>query len=817
MADVWDGAGDDTGETASVDRGGRDLLAGLNAPQREAVTTTEGPLLVLAGPGSGKTRVITNRIAYLLSELGISPWRILAVTFTNKAAREMKERLEALVGSPARDLAVGTYHAICARILRREAGQAGIALDRNFTIYDDDDQQGLVKRIIRDMDLNEKQYSPRMIHSIISRAKNDLYSPIEFEERTNKYIEEIAARVYKRYDAALRENNAVDFDDLILLTYQLWRRNPTVLEEYQRRYQYIHVDEFQDTNRAQYELVRLLGAGTPETPGHMNVCAVADDDQSIYSWRGANPKVLFQFEQDFPNTRVVLLEQNYRSTQIVLDAAHGVVSHNRGRKDKKLWTERAGGEKIVLHEAYNEEEEGSYIVNEVRRLVGRGEARLSDCAVMYRTNAQSRALEEQFIRSGTPYVVVGSKKFYERKEIKDVLAYLRLIANPQDTVSLQRIINVPTRKIGEKTFGEFLRWTQQEGMQPFEALARIEEHPTLATASKRALTGFAALLADMRQKARELQLPALLDHLLAHSGYAQELRDGTEEGEERWNNVLELRRVAEDFSEIDPETALALFLENVALVSGADTAQTGENGTLAEDERKKDAVTLITLHAAKGLEFPVVFLAGLEEGILPHSRSLENQHELEEERRLAYVGITRAMRRLYLVRAFRRSFYGGSSNTQEPSRFLDEIPAELMAPTYQRNRPQRAGGSAGGAFGGRSTPEWGRRSPSSYPSSPASRPSSSSGTRPLGGPSGASSRGSSGGWGSMDEATAPAEEPAQEQKLSPGDRVIHRLFGPGLVLKVDESPGKVEVQVLFDAKSVGKKTLDQAFAGLQKL
>ena len=1085
MSDVWDGAGDDTGDASSVDRGGRDLLVGLNAPQREAVTTTEGPLLVLAGPGSGKTRVITNRIAYLLAELGVSPWRILAVTFTNKAAREMRDRLEALVGSPARDLAVGTYHAICARILRREAGQAGIALDRNFTIYDDDDQQGLVKRIIRDMDLNEKQYSPRMIHSIISRAKNDLYSPIEFEERTNKYIEEIAARVYKRYDAALRENNAVDFDDLILLTYQLWRRNPTVLEEYQRRYQYIHVDEFQDTNRAQYELVRLLGAGTPETPGHMNVCAVADDDQclvegtlitmadgsqrpiekvtvgdsvlsaygsgefrparvvntarreregqgirittragrtlistpehmhfagyrlgatpqlyftylmhkrgvgyrlgasqvytrgqvkltkksarrmrvmvtlcadcrgsqpmhrialvgndpaaratlealgfrtsedkpgvnswtydamsasmatilaraetisravnadinlsarlgknsgdviegkalpftpaasvrpgmvmfdamggydvvetveavpleapvydldierthnfiangivthnSIYSWRGANPKVLFQFEQDFPNTRVVLLEQNYRSTQIVLDAAHGVVSHNHGRKDKKLWTERAGGEKIVLHEAYNEEEEGSYIVNEVRRLVGRGEARLSECAVMYRTNAQSRALEEQFIRSGTAYVVVGSKKFYERKEIRDMLAYLRLIANPQDTVSLQRIINVPTRKIGEKTFGEFLRWAQQEGMQPVEALTRIEEHPTLATASKRALTSFSKLLADLRQKSRELQLPALLDHLLAHSGYAQELRDGTEEGEERWNNVLELRRVAEDFSEIDPDTALALFLENVALVSGADTAQTGENGTLAEDERKKDAVTLITLHAAKGLEFPVVFLAGMEEGILPHSRSLENQHELEEERRLAYVGITRAMRRLYLVRAFRRSFYGGSSNTQEPSRFLDEIPAELMAPTYQRNRPQRAGGSAGGAFGGRSTPDWGRRSPSSYPTA---RPQSSSGARPLGGPSGASSRGATGNWGTMDEPTAPAEEPAQEQKLSPGDRVIHRLFGPGLVLKVDESPGKVEVQVLFDAKSVGKKTLDQAFAGLQKL
>jgi superfamily I DNA/RNA helicase len=1069
---------DGTGDDARVDASALDLLAGLNPPQREAVTTTEGPLLVLAGPGSGKTRVITNRIAYLLGERGVSPWRILAVTFTNKAAREMRDRLEALVGAPARDLAVGTYHAICARILRREAGQAGIALDRNFTIYDDDDQVGLVKRIIRDMDLNEKQYSPRMIHSIISRAKNDLYSPIEFEERTNKYVEEIAARVYKRYDAALRENNAVDFDDLILLTYQLWRRNTAVLEEYQRRYQYIHVDEFQDTNRAQYELVRLLGAGTPETPGHMNVCAVADDDQcliagtlitmadgsqrpieelvvgdsvlsaygsgefrparvmntarreqdgqgirittrsgrvlvstpehmhfagyrlgvtpqryftylmrkrgvgyrlgasqiytrgqvkpvkkrahrmrvmvmlcadrrgslpihrialvgndpaaratlealgfrtsedkpgvngwtydavsasmatileraetisravnadinlsarlgrnsgeviegkalpftpaasvrpgmvmfdatggydvvetvevvplaapvydldierthnfiangivthnSIYSWRGANPKVLFQFEQDFPNTRVVLLEQNYRSTQIVLDAAHGVVSNNRGRKDKKLWTQRAGGEKIVLHEAYNEEEEGSYIVNEIRRLVGRGEARLSDCAVMYRTNAQSRALEEQFIRSGTPYIVVGSKKFYERKEIRDVLAYLRLIANPQDSVSLQRIINVPTRKIGEKTFGEFLRWAQREGMQPVEALARIEEHPTLATASKRALTAFSNLLADLRRQAVELPLPGLIDHLLAQSGYAQEVRDGTEEGEERWNNVLELRRVAEDFAEIDPETALALFLENVALVSGADTAQTGENGTLAEEEQKKDAVTLITLHAAKGLEFPVVFMAGMEEGILPHSRSLENQHELEEERRLAYVGITRAMRRLYFVRAFRRSFFGGSSNYQEASRFLNEIPADLLAPTYQRNRPQRAGEPASNPFGARPAP--GQRPALSRAPAPAPRPQAP----------GARSGGPTGSWGSLGEEAAPtaSEEPARDERLSPGDRVIHRLFGPGLVLKVEESPGKVEVQVLFDAKSVGKKTLDQAFAGLQKL
>jgi superfamily I DNA/RNA helicase len=949
--------------------GATDLLDGLNPPQREAVTTSEGPLLVLSGPGSGKTRVITHRIAFLLQERDVAPWNILAVTFTNKAAREMKERLETLVGTPARDLAVGTFHAICSRVLRREADAAGLGLDRNFTVYDDDDQLAIVKAILKDMELSERQYNPRMIHGHISRAKNDLLSPTEYAESVNKYIEEIAARVYKRYDEMLRTNNAADFDDLILLTYQLWRRHPEILREYQRRYKYIHVDEFQDTNKAQYELVRLLGAGTPETPGHMNVCAVADDDQcllegtritmadgserpieqvqpgdtvlstygsgdfraarvqatarrertgagvriitrsgrtldstpehnhiaefrlgkksgdviegkalpflpaasvrpgmvmfdadgehdvvervetvpldapvydldierthnfianglvthnSIYSWRGANPRVLLQFERDFPETRVVLLEQNYRSTQVVLDAAHGVVRNNRARKDKKLWTERSGGEKITLHEAYNEEEEGAFVVNEVKRLVGRGEAKLGDVAVMYRTNAQSRALEEQFMRAGTPYVVVGSKKFYERKEIKDVLAYLRLVANPQDSVSLKRVINVPTRKIGEKTVAELERWAREQGMALGDTLPRIEAHPTLAAGPKRALAGFAKLLESLRQQARELPLPGLIDQLLLLSGYAQELRDGSEEGEERWANVLELRRVAEDYAEIEPEVALALFLEQVALVSGADTAQTGENGTLAEAEQRKDAVTLITLHAAKGLEFPVVFIAGLEEGILPHSRSLESQQELEEERRLAYVGITRAMHRLYLVRAIRRSFYGGS-NYQEPSRFLEEIPRELLATTYQRARPRS---SHGGADAGRSGDvSWSRPRTSgttgALPSRPGSsmRPSSS-----VSAPSSASSVGTNGGWGplagipagSAGELTT-AETPGSGEPLKAGDRVMHRLFGAGIVLKVEQTKDATSVQVLFDAPSVGKKLLDLAFAGLQKI
>ena len=523
-----------------------DLLAGLNPPQVEAVTTLEGPLLVLAGPGSGKTRVITHRIAYLLRERPVSPWNVLAVTFTNKAAREMKERLEPLIGPPARDLAVGTFHSICSRILRREAEHAGLGLDRNFAIYDDDDQLGLVRQVLVDMELDPKQFNPRTIHAIISRAKNDLFSPTEFAARVNKYFEEVAARVYARYEDLLRKNNAADFDDLILLTYQLWLRNPAILAQHQRRYQYLHVDEFQDTNKAQYQLVRLLAGGTTETPGHQNVCAVADDDQSIYSWRGANPRVLLDMEQDFAGTKVVLLEQNYRSTQVILDAAHGVVRRNSERKDKRLWTQRAGGEAIIAHEAYNEEEEASFVVNEIRRLDARGQFHRGDCAVMYRTNAQSRALEEQFIRNGMPYVVVGSKKFYERKEIKDVLAYLRLIANPLDTVSLQRIINVPNRKIGPKTYNEFATWSAREDLAPLDALARIETHPTLAPTGKRALASFGALLADLRQAVGELKLPELLDRLLERSDYAAELKDGSDEGIERWNNVLELRRVAED-------------------------------------------------------------------------------------------------------------------------------------------------------------------------------------------------------------------------------------------------------------------------------
>src|SRR6266851_5217972 len=657
----------------------KDLLAGLNAPQQKAVTTTQGPVLILAGPGSGKTRVITHRIAYLVQHEQVSPWRILAVTFTNKAAKEMRERLEKLVGiNASKEMTIGTFHAICARVLRYEADYlAPVGLNKSFVIFDTEDQMTLIKQAIRELNLDDKQYRPVTIQGMISRAKNDMYGPEQMAERAAKYIEEVAARVYKVYQKLLRANNGVDFDDLLMMTEQLWRREAEVLRKYQKRWHYVHVDEFQDCNLPQYKLVRLLGYGTDEKhEGLGNVCVVGDDDQMIYTWRGASAENVQRFERDFPLTKIVMLEQNYRSTQTILDAAQGVVRRNTMRKDKRLWTALGKGEKLIYHEAYNEEDEGLYTAREISRLLARGDIqKRSDVAVMYRTNAQSRALEEQFMRANIPYKVIGSRKFYERKEIKDMLAYLRLLANPYDDLSLQRIINVPNRKIGPKTFGELQRWASESHIALYDAIQQIDEHPTLGKAAKLALKGFGQLLVDFTNAIEELQLPELLDRIAERSGYGPELRESPE-GEERWSNVLELRRVAEDYSEIETRTALELFLENVALVGGADTAQTSEDGTLIKEENK-DAVTLITLHAAKGLEYPVVFIVGMDEGSLPHSRSVDKPEQLEEERRLAYVGFTRAMYRLYLVRAYRRSIFGESQAT-EPSRFLEDIPVTLV-------------------------------------------------------------------------------------------------------------------------------------------
>jgi DNA helicase-2/ATP-dependent DNA helicase PcrA len=801
-----------------------DLLIGLNEPQREAVTTIQGPVLILAGPGSGKTRVITHRIAYLVQHEQVSPWRILAVTFTNKAAKEMRERLEKLVGvSASKEMTIGTFHAICARVLRMEADSlAPIGLSRSFAIYDTDDQASLVKQAVKQLDLDEKQYRPSVMQSYISRAKNELLVPEQMAEQATKYIEEVAARVYKVYQKLLRSNNAVDFDDLLMLTEQLWRRDSELLYRYQRRWQYVHVDEFQDCNLPQYKLIRLLGYGNVDRhDGLGNVCVVGDDDQMIYTWRGASAENVIRFERDFPQTRIVLLEQNYRSTQTILDAAQSVVRHNRMRKDKNLWTAQGKGEKVVVHEAYNEEMEGLYVAEQVRLLLARGEIdRRGDVAVMYRTNAQSRALEEQFLRMNIPYKVIGSRKFYERKEIKDMVAYLRLLANPHDNLSLQRIVNVPNRKIGPKTLGELQQWAGQQNISLYTAIRRIDEHPTLGKAAKSALSAFGKLLDGLTDAIDELPLPELIDRIAERSGYGPELRANLDEELDRWGNVLELRRVAEDYAEIETSVALELFLENVALVGGADTAQTSEDGTLVQEENK-DAVTLITLHAAKGLEFPVVFIVGMDEGSLPHSRSVSKPEQLEEERRLTYVGFTRAMRRLYLVRARRRSIFGETQFT-EPSRFLDDIPAALLsspganASTSKSNnaRTNRNRGhnwdddynqdiysQDSGRVYGRGMPQ--KASPSSsssnWPPLPrtGSRPSTPSPSAPK-------------------SSQMPEPDRPREQQYKPGDRVRHSTFGEGLILTSQMEAGTEFVEVQFQGK-FGKKRLSMDFAKLEKL
>jgi DNA helicase-2/ATP-dependent DNA helicase PcrA len=812
------------------------LLTGLNEPQQKAVTTTDGPVLILAGPGSGKTRVITHRIAYLVQHKHVSPWRILAVTFTNKAAKEMRERLEKLVGiNESKEMTIGTFHAICARVLRTEASYlAPIGLNKSFVIFDTDDQATLVKQAIKAINLDEKQYRPVTMQAMISRAKNDLQSPDQMAELAAKYLEEVAARVYKQYQKLLRANNGVDFDDLLMLTEQLWRREPEVLRKYQARWHYIHVDEFQDCNLPQYKLIRLLGFGTDEKhEGLGNVCAVGDDDQMIYTWRGASAENVLRFERDFPHTQIIMLEQNYRSTQTILDAAQNVVQRNRLRKDKRLWTALGTGEKIILHEAFDEEEEGLFTAREIKRLQARGDiAKLGEVAVMYRTNAQSRALEEQFLRANIPYKVIGSRKFYERKEIKDMLAYLRLLANPYDDLSMQRIINVPNRKIGPKTLGELQRWANARHFALYDAIQKIDEHPTLGKAAKLALSGFAQLLIDFTIAIEELQLPELLDRVAERSGYGPELRESPE-GEERWSNVLELRRVAADYSEIDTHTALELFLENVALVGGADTTQTGENGTLIKDEHN-DAVTLITLHAAKGLEYPIVFIVGMDEGSLPHARSVDKPEQLEEERRLAYVGFTRAMRRLYLVRAYRRSFFGDSQIT-EPSRFLEDIPIHLVSnqgaasshsagglrsgstrrsgwgDDYNYNQDTHSSRETGRVFGSgkpqinSQAPQRSVR-PSSYPSpkatsTPPAQKSSRDGTPPS---------------SPITPASSLNSVQPKSQQYKPGERVRHEKFGEGIILTSEMEQNTEFVEVQFQGKH-GKKRLSMDFAKLEKI
>ncbi len=673
---------------AATDALAQRILARLNPEQQRAVETTDGPVLILAGAGSGKTRVLAHRVAYLVGVKGVRPWQILAVTFTNKAAAELRARITGLIGEEAgREVAMGTFHALCARVLRREG--AAIGLDPHFVVYDSDDQQALMKQILREEDLPiTGEYKPSAILGAVSRAKNEMLDADFIAANAHTHREREIARLFRRYQARLKAAAALDFDDLLLEAVRLFNDAPAALERYQGRWRYLHVDEYQDTNRPQYLWVKALAAA------HHNLCVVGDDDQSIYSWRGADIRNILDFEGDYPDATVVKLEQNYRSTQLILDAAHAVVIHNSSRKNKKLWTENSGGRQISRFEAYNEEEEAEWIARQIEELTGARASILTrradddaerwdrgDVAVMYRTNAQSRAIEEAFLRYGIRYQLVGGTRFYQRREVKDALAYLRVLRNDTDQVSFERILNVPARGIGEKSLEE-LRVAAaggrtigppEEGDAPAPTYwgaivdaseGRIE---ALGSRARTALGGFAALIARLRTRVGVLLLPEMLDAVLEESGYRAMLADGSEEGEERWANLLELRSVTTRYDDLTPDDALDRFLEETALVADQDSYEAGA-----------DAVTLITLHAAKGLEFPVVFIAGLEEGVFPHSRSLDDEKQLEEERRLAYVGITRAKSRLFLSHAARRATWG-QGGLSVPSRFLFEIPAELMA------------------------------------------------------------------------------------------------------------------------------------------
>jgi DNA helicase-2/ATP-dependent DNA helicase PcrA len=723
-----------------------DILAELNPAQRQAVEAINGPVLILAGPGSGKTRVITHRVAYLIRVVGVNPRRIMAVTFTNKAAREMEERLNNLVSGLVKDLTLGTFHAICARILRRD-GQA-IGIDAKFVIYDDDDQISLLKRSLQDLALDPKQFAPRALQSVISNAKSQMLTPSDFLQRGRSYFEEVTQRVYERYQTLLTESSALDFDDLLMKTVLLFRQDPELLERYQSRYLHIQVDEFQDTNLVQYELMKQL-AGK-----YRNICVVGDPDQSIYSWRSADLRNILNFEKDYPDAKVVLLEQNYRSTKLILEAASHVISANKQRKPKDLWTENEQGVPVAVIESYSEEEEAQYVVNEIDKLVRSSEVKSGDCAVMYRTNAQSRVLEEAFIRYGMPYKLVAGTRFYERREVKDVIAYLRLIQNPYDTVSLLRVINVPQRGIGERSLDELTRWARSQGVNEYRALQLLAESKDsgadlpFSVRTVKALAGFAVMMVGFIEKSRKLNLVELFDLVVESSGYKQYLA-GLVDGEERWENILELRGVAQDYREMKSTEGLVAFLEGVALVSDVDSL-----------EEKVNTVTLITLHQAKGLEFPVVFIVGMEDGILPHFKSIDDPAQLEEERRLCYVGITRAKKKVYLVRAFRRHLMG-SSAMNKPSRFLQDIPAHLITTGAVRDGEDR----------------W------STPSAEAK------------------------------ENIGKFGENLPEFK--PGDHVRHEQFGEGVVVNYHKVKNDAEVVVAFDGAGVKRFLL--SFAKIEKV
>jgi DNA helicase-2/ATP-dependent DNA helicase PcrA len=624
------------------------------------VQAPDGPLLIFAGAGSGKTRVLTHRIAHVLATRDVRPHEIMAVTFTNKAAKEMRSRVEVLLGGSTSGMWIGTFHALGARILRRDGSAIGIP--SGFSIYDEADRAAVLRRAMAAEGIDDKRFPVNKVGHAISTAKNELLDAAAYAARSGEgSYEATIARAFAAYEAEMRAADALDFDDLLVRTVQLLRDCDPVREEYQSRFRHMFIDEYQDTNLAQYVMVKLL------SEKHRNLTVVGDDDQSIFQWRGADVRNILSFRRDYPDATVITLEQNYRSTQVILDAAHAVIRHNVERADKRLWTDRTGGEPVRLISVFDEQEEALAVCGEIEMLIGREGFSLSDCAVLYRTNAQSRAFEDVLLRRGIPYRLVGGLRFYERREVKDVLAYLRLIANPRDSVSFGRVVNVPRRKIGDRTVAELERTARRKRISPFEAVSRLDDTAEITPAARSALADFDRLIDGLRDLSERMPLPQFLDRVLEDTGYQRMLNDGTPENQERWANVSELVGLAAEYVDVPPPLGLTQFLENVALVSDVDTLDDSANG-----------VTLITLHQVKGLEFPVVFIAGMEEGLLPHLRALEEGDSgVAEERRLTYVGVTRAQRRLYLLHAFRRHLYG-TPQLAEASRFLGDLPAELL-------------------------------------------------------------------------------------------------------------------------------------------
>lgn len=731
------------------------LLSGLNPVQQEAVKTTDGPLLLMAGAGSGKTRVLTHRIAYLMAEKHVAPWNILAITFTNKAAREMKERVESILGPGADDIWISTFHSMCVRILRRDIDRIGI--NRNFSILDTADQLSVIKGILKERNIDPKKFDPRSILGSISSAKNELIEPEEFAKTAGGYYDQVTSDVYTDYQKKLLKNQSLDFDDLIMTTIKLFDRVPEVLEFYQRKFQYIHVDEYQDTNRAQYLLVKQLAARLE------NICVVGDSDQSIYRWRGADIANILSFEKDYPSANVILLEQNYRSTKRILNAANEVIKNNSNRKPKKLWTENDEGIKLSYYRGDNEFGEGQFVAGKIHQLYTSGKRKLSDIAILYRTNAQSRVIEETLLKAGLNYNIVGGTKFYDRKEIKDILAYLRLVSNPDDDISFTRIVNVPKRGVGATSLEKIASYAAMNGMSLFQAIKQVDFIGVSAKAAN-ALDSFGTMIEHLTNMQDYLSITELTEEILDKTEYREMLKaEKSIEAQSRLENIDEFLSVTKNFEQKSEDKTLVAFLTDLALIADIDQLDQKE-----EESAGKDAVTLMTLHAAKGLEFPVVFLMGLEEGVFPHSRSLMEEAEMEEERRLAYVGITRAEEELYLTNAKMRTLFG-RTNMNPESRFIGEIPEDLLENLNEKTNPRTQPGR-------KMQP---KRGPVSRPVSYANK-----------------TGGDTLSW-------------------AVGDKAGHKKWGTGTVVSVKGEGESTELDIAFPSP-VGVKRLLAAFAPIEK-